>query len=160
MGIEEQGAERALPDLPERIDLAVGHLTVMAQSLRTGRPLLVKDADALEAAMLLLAGLQGVVAWEPAEYRFEPRAIAGQLHAMAAVWPRPPAVVKLLTDAAGHLDVAAAARAEQDQVAAEEAAGNLGDVMLEAERRARDIAEQALQLGRVLARVTDRVTPF
>lgn len=160
MGTEEQGAERALHDLREQVDIAVGQLTVLAANLRGGRIDPVSDAQVIEQAMLLLAGLQCVVGWEPTEYRFEPRAIAGQLHAMAAVGPRPPAVVKLLTEAAGHLDIAAAARAEQDQVAAEEVAGSLGGVMLEAERRARDIAEQALHLGRVLARATDRVTPL
>lgn len=148
----EQGAEGALPDLPEQIDLSVGHLTVMAQSLRTGRPLLVKDADAIEAAMLLLAGLQGVVAWEPGDYRFTPQGAAEQLRAMAAVGPRPPAVVKLLTEAAGHQQLAQEAR--------DEAAGapdqELADLLLVAERRAYDIAEDAIAQGRRLAELGAR----
>lgn len=147
-----QAAERGLPDLRERIDIAVGHLTVMAQSLRTGRPLLVKDADALEAAMLLLAGLQEVVAWEPGDYRFTPQGSAEQLRAMAAIGPRPPAVAKLLLEAAGHLQLAQEAR--------EEAAGapdqGLADLLLVAERRAYDLAEDAIAQGRRLAELGAR----
>lgn len=149
MGTEEQGAERALPDLHERIDLAVGHLTVMAQSLRTGRPLLVKDADALEAAMLLLAGLQEVVAWEPGDDRFTPQGAAEQLRAMAQIGPRPPAVVKLLTEAAGHLTNAERAVVEPD--------GQLLELLVTAERRAYDIAEDAIAQGRRLAELQQRV---
>lgn len=148
----EQGAEGALPDLPEQIDLSVGHLTVMAQSLRTGRPLLVKDADAIEAAMLLLAGLQGVVAWEPGDYRFTPHGAADQLRAMAAVGPRPPAVVKLLTEAAGHLSIAQAAREEASGVPDQA----MADLLLVAERRAYDIAEDAIAQGRRLAELGAR----
>ena len=80
---DAQAAERGLPDLPEQIDLAVGQLTVMAQSLRTGRPLLVKDADAIEQAMLLLAGLQGVVGWEPSARLESARDCAEALRQMA-----------------------------------------------------------------------------
>lgn len=154
MGTEEQGAERALPDLPERIDLAVGHLTVMAQSLRTGRPLLVKDADAIEAAMLLLAGLQGVVGWEPGATRLESaRDCAEALRQMAAVGPRPPAVVLLLGAACGHLLAAGSAR----QAPSDERDEQVLDLLVTAERRAYDIAEDAIAQGRRLAELQQRV---
>lgn len=149
----DQGAERALPDLPERIDIAVGQLTVMAQSLRTGRPLLVKDADALEAAMLLLAGLQNVVGWEPTGKLDSPRAVAEQLRQMAAVGPRPPAVVLLLGAACGHVLIAADARAE----AAAQPDEQLLELLVTAERRSYDIAEDAIAQGRRLAELQQRV---
>lgn len=148
-----QAAERGLPDLRDRIDIAVGHLTVMAQSLRTGRPLLVKDADAIEAAMLLLAGLQEVVAWEPGDYRFTPQGSAEQLRAMAAIGPRPPAVAKLLLEAAGHLQIAQDARDEAQAGGDEE----LAAMLLVAEREAYDLAEQSLAQGRRLAELQARV---
>ncbi len=153
MGTEEQGAERALPDLRERIDIAVGQLTVMAQSLRTGRPLLVKDADALEAAMLLLAGLQNVVAWEPTGKLDSPRAVAEQLRQMAAVGPRPPAVVLMLGAACGHVMVAADARQEATSAPDEQLLAQL----VNAERRAYDIAEDAIAQGRRLAELQQRM---
>ncbi len=153
MDNEAQGAERALPDLHEQIDLAVGHLTVMAQSLRTGRPLLVKDAEALESAMLLLAGLQGVVSWEPTARFDSPAHVAEQLRQMAATGPRPPAVSLLLGCAAGQLLTAQRAR--------EEAAGTGDDedaaLLLLAERAAYDLADQALAQGRRLAELQARV---
>lgn len=153
MGTEAQGAERALPDLREKIDIAVGHLTVMAQSLRTGRPLLVKDADAIEASMLLLAGLQEVVAWEPTAAFRTPAQVAEQLRQLASVGPRPPAVSLLLGAAAGHLLTA--------QRASEEAVGDVDEeaaaMLLVAEREAYDLAEQALAHGRRLAELQARV---
>lgn len=143
MGNESTGADRGAPDLAEQIDLAVGHLTVIAAGLAS--PV---EKQRLEGAMLLLAGLQAVVAWEPGIYRFTPEAIADQLRAMAAVGPRPPALVKLLSEAAGHLDTAAAARAEAGvAVAPEDSVVRLRA----AERRAYDLAEDAIALARRLA---------
>lgn len=148
----EQAAERGLPDLRERIDLMAGQLTVLGANLRAGRSDPAADADIVDQAMLLLAGLQEVVAWEPGDYRFTPQGAAEQLRAMAAVGPRPPAVVKLLTEAAGHLQLAQEAR--------DEAAGapdqELADLLLVAERRAYDIAEDAIAQGRRLAELGAR----
>lgn len=148
MGNESTGADRGAPDLRDRIDLMAGQLTVLGANLRAGRSDPVADADIVDRAMLLLAGLQEVVAWEPGIYRFTPEAIADQLRAMAAVGPRPPALVKLLSEAAGHLDTAAAARAE----AGVEVAPDDSVVRLRAaERRAYDLAEDAIALARRLA---------
>lgn len=148
MGNESTGADRGAPDLAEQIDLAVGRLTVLAQNARVGVRFREAEAATMEQVMLLLAGLQGVVAWEPGAYRFTPEAIADQLRAMATVGPRPPAVVKLMDEAAGHLDTAAAARAE----AAEPVDPAEVSVRLRAaERRAYDLAEDAIALGRRLA---------
>lgn len=148
MGNESTGADRGAPDLAEQIDLAVGRLTVVAAEIRSGGGENGAQAEAIERAMLLLAGLQGVVAWEPGAYRFTPEAIADQLRAMATVGPRPQAVVKLLDEAAGHIDTAAAARAE----AAEPVDPAEVSVRLRAaERRAYDLAEDAIALGRRLA---------
>lgn len=156
----EQAAERGLPDLREKIDIAVGHLTVMAQSLRTGRPLLVKDADALETAMLLLAGLQEVVAWEPGDYRFTPQGSAEQLRVMAAIGTRPPAVVTLLLEAAGHLQIAQYAQDEalvNQLFAVPPPAEDLANLLLTAERDAYDLAEQSMAAARRLAQLHARV---
>lgn len=150
---DAQAAERGLPDLPEQIDLAVGQLTVMAQSLRTGRPLLVKDADAIEQAMLLLAGLQDVVGWEPSARLESARDCAEALRQMASVGPRPPAVVLLLGAACGHLMIASDAREEARR------GGDMAmlEELLTAERRAYDIAEDAIAQGRRLAELQQRV---
>jgi hypothetical protein len=101
--------ETPLPDLHEKIDSAVGHLTVIAQRLRRLAPgaqnpdELVGDAERLEEAMLLIAGLQQVIAWEPGEGFAPLRSAEGtaeQLRAMASIGPRPPAAVQLLVRAA------------------------------------------------------------
>lgn len=157
----ETAAERGLPDLRERIDLMVGKLTVLAQSVRSfvttddekGDAEAAADAKVIEDAMLLLAGLQEVVAWEPGDYRFTPQGSADQLRAMASIGPRPPAVVKLLLEAAGHLQIAQEARDEAAPVGDEE----LAALLLVAERDAYDLAEQSLAAGRRLAQLQARV---
>lgn len=149
----EQAAERGLPDLRERIDLMAGQLTVLGANLRAGRSDPAADADIVDRAMLLLAGLQEVVAWEPGDYRFTPQGSAEQLRAMAAIGPRPPAVVKLLLEAAGHLQIAQEARDEAQAGGDEE----LAAMLLVAEREAYDLAEQSLAQGRRLAELQARV---
>lgn len=104
----EPGAERALPDLPEKIDTAVGHLTVIAHRLRAfaksgAYPSGSTDAERIEEAMLLLAGVQELVGWEPSEGTapiMSGEGTAEQLRKMADIGPRPPAVVHLLRRAA------------------------------------------------------------
>ena len=101
--------ETPLPDLHEKIDSTVGHLTMIAQRLRRLAPgaqnpdELVGDAERLEEAMLLIAGLQQVIAWEPGEGSAPPKSgegVAEQLRKMADIGPRPPAVTLLLRRAA------------------------------------------------------------
>lgn len=158
---DEQAAERGLPDLPEQIDMTVGRLTVLAQALREqhhtpeGEPRVASDEDVavLEQAMLLLAGLQQVVCWEPNARLESARDVKLALRTMASIGPRPPAVVMLLGAAVGHMTSDDAARAEQlDQVDEELAA-----LLLVAEREAYDLAEQSLAQGRRLAELQARV---
>jgi len=149
----EQGAERALPDLPEQIDMAVGQLTVLAQNARDGVKFGALEAGTLEQVMLLLAGLQGVVSWEPTARLDSPREVAEQLRQMAAVGPRPPSVVLLLGAACGHVLAADGARQEAASAPDEELLAQL----VTAERRAYDIAEDAIAQGRRLAELQQRM---
>lgn len=153
MGTEEQGAERALPDLRERIDMAIGQLTVLAQNARDGVKFDQLAAGTLEEVMLMLAGLQEVVSWEPTGRLDSPRAVAEQLRQMAAVGPRPPAVVLMLGAACGHVMTAADARQEAASAPDEELLAQL----VTAERRAYDIAEDAIAQGRRLAELQQRM---
>lgn len=89
--------EQATPDLPERIESAVGGLALLAQRLAPS------DAAIAEDAMALLAGLQQLVSWEPGEGRAPLKSAEGtaeQLRIMASIGPRPPAVGALLIRAA------------------------------------------------------------
>jgi len=104
----EPSAEVIMLDLPEKIDTAVGHLTVIAHRLRAFDkagvwPNASSDAERIEEAMLLLAGLQELVGWEPGEGSAPAKSgegVAEQLRKMADIGPRPPAVVTLLRRAA------------------------------------------------------------
>lgn len=144
--------ETSLPDLVEKIDHAVGKLTVIAARLNAADSHEARaDGAAIDEAMLLLAGLQSVVTWEPSCRLESARDVAEQLRAMASIGPRPPAVTMLLGAAVGHILIAQEARAEAAAEPDDVARGEtLALQALLIERDAYGLAEGAMALGRRL----------
>lgn len=95
-------------DLRERIDRACGLLGELAPRLRGYGIVRTEDADAVDEAMLLLAGLEDLVCLEP-DMAIRPAAantdqLSCALRLMAAVGPRPPSTTALLVACADRLD--------------------------------------------------------
>lgn len=102
----EHAPDVPAPDLPEQIETMVGRLARLWYKLGDEA-----DCDTVKAASELLAKLQQVVSWEPAEIpsTLLSAALADELEVMAGLAPRPPATRSLLEHAARAL------RARQDR---------------------------------------------
>lgn len=93
-------------DLRDRIDGCVGRLTVVSAEILAGGGENHAQAATIDQAMLTIAGLEGVVTWEPdMPLRPTPLEQAKALRQMASVGPRPPSVVSLLLAAAHALEL-------------------------------------------------------